>query len=50
MFRSTAIILAVLSTTAQAECYVRSAMTGKAQITITDITDVQNLEIGRAHV
>jgi len=45
MFRTTALILAVAATTAQADCYVRSAMTGKSTITITDITDVQTLVV-----
>ena len=45
MFRTTALVLAVISTTAQADCYVRSAMTGRAQVTITDIADVQTLVV-----
>jgi hypothetical protein len=45
MFRTTALILTLVATTAQADCYVRSAMIGKGQITLTDITDVQNLVV-----
>ena len=45
MFRTTALILAMMATTAQADCYVRSAMTGRGQISITDVSDVQNLVV-----
>lgn len=45
MFRTTALILALVATQAQADCYVRSAMSGKGQISITDISDVQNLVV-----
>jgi hypothetical protein len=41
MFRTTALILTVMwSATAQAECYVRSAMTGQQQANISRVTDV----------
>jgi hypothetical protein len=45
MFRITALILSLAATTAQADCYVRSAMTGKGQITVTDVSDVRNLVV-----
>ena len=45
MFRITALVLAVIATSAQADCYVRSAMTGRGQITVTDISDVQSLVV-----
>jgi hypothetical protein len=45
MFRTTALILALAATTAQADCYVRSSMTGKGQITVTDVSDIQNLVV-----
>jgi hypothetical protein len=45
MFRSTAIILAVISTTAQADCYVRSAMTARSQVSLTSISDIQTLVV-----
>ena len=45
MFRITAIALAVLSTTAQADCYVRSAMTNQTKVSITAIADVEPLVV-----
>jgi hypothetical protein len=40
MLRPTALILALVATTAQAECYVRSAMTNQTRASITAIADV----------
>ena len=45
MFRLTAIVLAVVATTAQAECYVRSAMTNQTRASITSITDIEPLVV-----
>lgn len=45
MFRSTALILAVVATTAQADCYVRSAVTNQTRASITAIADVQPLVV-----
>ena len=46
MFRPTAIVLALaIPTLAQADCYVRSAMTGQTRANITNITDVQPLVV-----
>ena len=40
MLRSTALILALVATTAQAECFVRSAMSSQTRASITAIADV----------
>jgi hypothetical protein len=46
MFRTTAIVLALgLPVTAQAECYVRSAMTNQTAVKITSIADVQPMVV-----
>ena len=46
MFRTTAIVLALgLPIMAQAECYVRSAMTNHTAVKITSITDVQPMVV-----
>jgi len=49
MFRTTALILVTIATTAQADCYVRSATTGQAQISVTNIADVQTLVVPINH-
>lgn len=46
MFRTTTLILALgLSTTAQADCYVRSAMSNQTAISITSVADVEPLVV-----
>ena len=45
MLRSTAIVLAFISTTAQADCYVRSAMTNQTRTSITAVADVQPIVV-----
>lgn len=45
MFRSTAIVLAVVATTAQADCYVRSAMTNQSRASISAIADVEPIVV-----
>lgn len=46
MFRTTAIVVALgLPLTAQAECYVRSAMTNQTAVKITSIADVQPMVV-----
>jgi len=46
MFRTTAIVLAMsLPITAQAECYVRSAVTNQTAMNITSIADVEPLVV-----
>ena len=46
MFRTTAIVLALgLPVKAQAECYVRSAMTNQTAVKITSIADVQPMVV-----
>jgi hypothetical protein len=45
MFRLTAITLAVVATTAQADCYVRSAMNNQTRASITSIADVEPLVV-----
>ena len=46
MFRTTAIVLALgLPVVAQANCYVRSAMTNQTTVKITSVADVQPLVV-----
>ena len=46
MFRTTAIVVALaLPITAQAQCYVRSAMTNQTAVKITSIADVQPMVV-----
>jgi len=46
VFRTTAIVIALgLSATAQADCYVRSAITNQTTVKITSVADVQPLVV-----
>ena len=46
MWKQTVLVAALVSaTTAQAECYIRSAMTAQAKLKITRITDVHTLVV-----
>ena len=45
MFRKAPLILLLIATTAQGNCYVRSAMTSQATMSITAVADVDPLVV-----